>query len=77
LKYPHILLLVAIEALSLKIQLFHYSIHPDHHYFRCTNVNNEGTPVSFDIKADRNDITEILLKVALNTITPTPCGIEA
>jgi hypothetical protein len=27
-----------------------------------------GTPVSFTNKTDRHDITEILLKVALNTI---------
>ena len=31
-----------------------------------------GTPVSFTNKTDCNDITEILLKVALNTITITP-----
>ena len=30
-----------------------------------------GTPVSFTNKRDRHDITEILLKVALNTITIT------
>ena len=29
-----------------------------------------GTPVSSTNKANRHDITEILLKVALNTITP-------
>ena len=31
-----------------------------------------GTPVSSNNKTDRHDITEILLKVALNTITLTP-----
>ena len=31
-----------------------------------------GTPVSSTIKTDRHDITEVLLKVALNTITLTP-----
>ena len=31
-----------------------------------------GTPVSFTNKTGRHDITEILLKVALNTITLTP-----
>jgi hypothetical protein len=31
-----------------------------------------GTPVSSTNKTDRHDITEILLKVALNTITLTP-----
>jgi hypothetical protein len=31
-----------------------------------------GTPVSPNNKTDRHDITEILLKVALNTITITP-----
>ena len=30
-----------------------------------------GTPVSFTNKTDHHDITEILLKVALNTITST------
>jgi hypothetical protein len=31
-----------------------------------------GTPVSFTNKTDCHDITEILLKVALNTINLTP-----
>ena len=31
-----------------------------------------GTPVSSTNKTDRHDITEILLKVELNTITPNP-----
>ena len=31
-----------------------------------------GTPVSSTNKTDRHDITEILLKVAFNTITTTP-----
>ena len=31
-----------------------------------------GTPVSSTNKTDRHDITEILLKVVLNTITPNP-----
>jgi hypothetical protein len=30
-----------------------------------------GTPVSYTIKTDRHDITEILLKVVLNTIILT------
>jgi hypothetical protein len=30
-----------------------------------------GTPVSFTNKSNRHDVTEILLKVALNTITLT------
>jgi len=30
-----------------------------------------GTPVSFTNKTDHHDITEILLKVALNTINQT------
>jgi hypothetical protein len=33
-----------------------------------------GTPVSSTNKTDRHDITEILLKVALNTITITTLG---
>jgi hypothetical protein len=31
-----------------------------------------GTPVSSTTKTDRHDITEILLKVALNTINQNP-----
>jgi hypothetical protein len=31
-----------------------------------------GTPVSFSNTSDRNDITEILLKVMLSTINLTP-----
>jgi hypothetical protein len=31
-----------------------------------------GNPVSSTNKTDRHDIAEILLKVALNTITPNP-----
>jgi hypothetical protein len=31
-----------------------------------------GTPVSYINKTDRHDITEILLKVALSTITLNP-----
>jgi hypothetical protein len=31
-----------------------------------------GTPASSTNKTDRHDITEILLKVALNIKTPTP-----
>jgi hypothetical protein len=32
---------------------------------------SQGTPVSLTNKTDRHDITEILLKVALNTIKQT------
>ena len=32
-----------------------------------------GTPVSSTNKTDRHNTTEILLKVALNTINPNPC----
>jgi len=36
------------------------------------SVAFSGTPVSSTNKTDHHDITEILLKVALNTITLTP-----
>jgi hypothetical protein len=36
-----------------------------------------GTPVSSTNKTDRHDITEILLKVALNTINPNPLDNES
>jgi hypothetical protein len=35
------------------------------------NLQNTGTPVSSTNKTDHHDITEILLKVALNTIKQT------
>ena len=51
-----------------------YSIH----YYLLTFVSNlrqvgdfSDTPVSFTNKTDRHDITELLLKMALNTITLT------
>jgi hypothetical protein len=34
-------------------------------------ITLRSTPVSSNNKTDRHDINEILLKVALNTITPT------
>jgi hypothetical protein len=34
-------------------------------------LSTPGTPVSSNNKTDRHDITEILLKVTLNTITLT------
>jgi hypothetical protein len=36
---------------------------------------SSDTPVSFTSKTDHHDIAEILLKVALNTITLNPCDI--
>jgi hypothetical protein len=36
-----------------------------------------GTPISSTNKTDRHDITEILLKVALNTINPNPLDNES
>ena len=36
-----------------------------------------GTPVFFTNKTDRHDISEILLKVALNTIIPTPNSLSS
>jgi hypothetical protein len=41
------------------------------------NVRRQSSPVSSTNKTDRHDITEILLKVTLNTITPNTnpiCG---
>jgi hypothetical protein len=35
-----------------------------------------GTPVSSTNKTDRHDITEILLKVVLNTINPNPTNVH-
>ena len=51
-----------------------YSIH---YVIKCVSDLRQvggffsGTPVSSTNKTDRNDITEILLKVALSTITLT------
>jgi hypothetical protein len=40
------------------------------HLFATGQWFSPGTPVSSTNKTDRHDITEILLKVALNTINP-------
>jgi hypothetical protein len=37
----------------------------------CDRWFSPGTPVSSTNKTDRHELTEILLKVALNTITPS------
>jgi len=39
--------------------------------FICMEMFSLGTPVSFANKTDRHDITEILFRVALNTIALT------
>jgi hypothetical protein len=46
---------------------------PQHYMIKFVSVCGIplGTPVSSPNKTDRHDITEILLKVALNTITLT------
>jgi hypothetical protein len=38
----------------------------------CDRSFSPGTPVPFTNKTDRHDITEIVLKVALDTIKPKP-----
>ena len=38
---------------------------------RCARYNKQGTSVSSTNKTDRHDITDILLKVALSTMTPS------
>ena len=43
----------------------------DHHHLNDKSVFSFGTPVSSTNKSHRHYITEILLKVALNTITPS------
>ena len=56
------------------MQLDYYKIHIMHRtpfMARCTRWFSPGTPVSSTDKSDRHDITEILLKVALNTINQT------
>ena len=49
-----------------------YSIQ--HYVIKCVSHlrHVSGTPVSSTNKTDRHYITEILLKVALNTIHPSP-----
>ena len=56
-----------------------YAINTLHHYvikfvsdLRQVGCFYQGTPVSSNSKTDRYDITEIVLKVALNTINPKP-----
>ena len=43
-----------------------------HYVIKAGRWFTPGTPISYINKTDRHDITEILLKVALNTITLTP-----
>jgi hypothetical protein len=43
----------------------------DHHHLNDKSVFSFGTPVSSTNKSHRPYITEILLKVALSTITPS------
>jgi hypothetical protein len=45
--------------------LFYLSISPKIHFYK------SGLPVSSTNKTDHHDITEILLKVALNTVAIT------
>jgi len=49
----------------------HGDVHPIQLYvIKCvSHWFSPGTPVSFTNKTDQQDITEILLKVALNTIS--------
>ena len=49
-----------------------YSIH--HHMIIIQNGwwFSQGTPVSTTNKTDNHDITEVMLKMALNSITLTP-----
>ena len=46
------------------------------HVVLCFLCISPGIPVSSTNKSERDDITEILLKVALNTITLTQCRKE-
>jgi len=47
------------------------SLNPAHRVYSIGWWFSPGTPVSSNNKNGHSDITEILLKVALNTITPT------
>jgi hypothetical protein len=50
-----------------------YSIH---YAIKFVSDFSPSTPVSFNNKTDCHDITEILLKVVLNTIALTPKELE-
>jgi len=66
---------VSIAAKVLSSNPTHGEVYPIQHYvMKFVSVLQQvggfsGTPVSSTNKTDSHDITEILLKVALNTIT--------
>jgi hypothetical protein len=54
---------------SYEFELVHDSIQ--YYVIKFVSDLRKGTPVSSNNKTDRHDITKIMLKVALNTITQT------
>ena len=59
-----------------------YSIHYYVNKFVVSDLRqvdgfSPGSPVSSTNKTDRHDITEILLKVALNTINQPACSVKS
>jgi hypothetical protein len=54
------------------VYLIHHYVKKFDSDLRLISVVFLGTPVCSTNKTDRQDITEILLKVVLNTITLTP-----
>ena len=66
---------VSITTIVVSSNPTHGEVYPIQHYvIKFVSVLQQvvvfsGTPVSSTNKADRHDITEILLKVALKTIT--------
>ena len=66
----------AISAITTKVvssNPVHGKVYSIQHYvIKFVSEMQHGTPVSSTDKTDRHNITEILLKVELNTITPNP-----
>ena len=70
---------VSITTKVVSLNPVHCKVHSIQHYVIKLNLSvtyedrwfSPGTPVSFTNKTDRHDIAEILLKVALSTITLT------
>ena len=72
LRYIDFYIAIDLDCIKLSFCFFILAVFLPHHFELTTDRwFSPGTPVSSTNKTDRHDITEILMKVALNTIKPT------